>query len=703
MMCLKFQKNFKIKVFLLDDREFRLSYKGSQKCEKIILDVAKFIKLREFEYFSFRFYDSDNQFIWVDLQNSILSQFKSLVEDLSEITLYFHVKHYIPDPCKLNDELTRYLYYLQLRKDILSGKITLQFDHAVDLFSFFLQSELGDFNSIGDSYGYASEFEFMPNQSVELEKSAEAKHIKLKGMMQEEAEMSFLNKIKWVDSYGVDLYLVKGEDDADYELGINPTGICLYQNNVKLDSYFWPRIKNFNYKLNKFIITLIDKNNEEKTLSYILRTKSSCKNLYQTCEDHLKFFKIKTVYREPAKINTTNAMNKKSAKSNREVGTKSNFDRVPAKRNKRRLNDYSNIDDSQNKEENVENIISEDGNLIFLKKEENTNEVSEKENLTSPAVSTKSTRSRQVSKTRQESTSEGENAQRRTNGRNRSRNRRSGVISAEDTNQAHVQDSDSDHGLIIKRQVFKSESKLSGQGVHRSSSNRGSHRKKQRSHSRGSHKGSNHNLEWTQIVNHKYNGSSKSRKSLSSQKSGSNIVYKEKKSRYDPSETCHETTMDEMDPNEIERKRQVRRRKRSKSPGNVSKPPEEILQHINYNRVESSGMAPEQLKEIPFVKIETCAPPFRISPHHKQRRYSPHRRKSYDFPETKSNGTAQMKNLNDECDYVMINVATKQSAVSMGSAINSKLTQFSEPISNGLSADSGCEDMSSKLDLIKQI
>lgn len=28
-------------------------------------------------------------------------------------------------------------------------------------------------------------------------------------MTQEEAEMNFLNKIKWVDSYGVDLYLVK--------------------------------------------------------------------------------------------------------------------------------------------------------------------------------------------------------------------------------------------------------------------------------------------------------------------------------------------------------------------------------------------------------------------------------------------------------------------------------------------------------------
>ena len=72
--------------------------------------MAKYLKLREFEYFSFRFFDSDNHFVWVDLQNSIFSQFKNLVEDISEITLYFHVKHYITDPCKLNDELTRYIF-----------------------------------------------------------------------------------------------------------------------------------------------------------------------------------------------------------------------------------------------------------------------------------------------------------------------------------------------------------------------------------------------------------------------------------------------------------------------------------------------------------------------------------------------------------------------------------------------------------------
>jgi hypothetical protein len=93
-------------------------------------------------------------------------------------------------------------------------------------------------------------------------------------------------------------------------------------------------------------------------------------------------------------------------------------------------------------------------------------------------------------------------------------------------------------------------------------------------------------------------------------------------------DTCHETTMDELDMEDERQKRQVRRRRRSKSPSVTNKPPSEIRQHINYEMIQPIGLSTEQLKEIPFVKVETTAPLFRISPHQKQRKYSPHRRKS---------------------------------------------------------------------------
>lgn len=109
----------------------------------MLADVAKYINLAETEYFSFRYVNADLHSVWVDLNETFHSQFKSIWIEDNEIVVNFHVKYYVPDPCKLTYELTRYLFYLQLRKDILNERLTsIRFDVAVELFSFFLQSSI---------------------------------------------------------------------------------------------------------------------------------------------------------------------------------------------------------------------------------------------------------------------------------------------------------------------------------------------------------------------------------------------------------------------------------------------------------------------------------------------------------------------------------------------------------------------------------
>ena len=38
------------------------------------------------------------------------------------LALQFRVKFYVPDPSHLQEELTRYLFYLQIKRDIFSGR-----------------------------------------------------------------------------------------------------------------------------------------------------------------------------------------------------------------------------------------------------------------------------------------------------------------------------------------------------------------------------------------------------------------------------------------------------------------------------------------------------------------------------------------------------------------------------------------------------
>jgi len=55
---------------------------------------------------------------------------------------YFRVKFYVSDPSKLQEEYTRYHLYLQLRKDILHGKLLVSPSTACLLASYTVQCNL---------------------------------------------------------------------------------------------------------------------------------------------------------------------------------------------------------------------------------------------------------------------------------------------------------------------------------------------------------------------------------------------------------------------------------------------------------------------------------------------------------------------------------------------------------------------------------
>lgn len=61
-----------------------------------------------------------------------------------------------------------------------------------------------------------------------------------RGLQPSEAEMKFLERVKWLDMYGVHLNPVRGQDNMNYLFGLTPTGIVLYKaKNNKIGSFIW--------------------------------------------------------------------------------------------------------------------------------------------------------------------------------------------------------------------------------------------------------------------------------------------------------------------------------------------------------------------------------------------------------------------------------------------------------------------------------
>uniref|UniRef100_A0A7N6F5Z6 FERM domain-containing protein n=1 Tax=Anabas testudineus TaxID=64144 RepID=A0A7N6F5Z6_ANATE len=276
----------------------------SQKRAKgqILFDkICDHLNLLEKDYFGITYRDVDNQKNWLDPSKELKKQIRT-----GPWNFAFNVKFYPPDPSQLTEDITRYYLCLQLRDDVVSGRLPCSFATHTVLGSYTVQSELGDYDPEELGSDYISELRFAPNQTKELEEKVMELHKTYKGMTPAEAEIHFLENAKKLSMYGVDLHHAKDSEGVEIMLGVCASGLLIYRDRLRINRFAWPKILKISYKRNNFYIKIRPGEFEqfESTIGFKLPNHRAAKRLWKVCVEHHTFFRLVSPEVPPKKFLT---------------------------------------------------------------------------------------------------------------------------------------------------------------------------------------------------------------------------------------------------------------------------------------------------------------------------------------------------------------------------------------------------------------
>ncbi|XP_036303460.1 protein 4.1 isoform X9 [Pipistrellus kuhlii] len=282
-------RNMHCKVSLLDDTVYECVVEKHAKGQDLLKRVCEHLNLLEEDYFGLAIWDNETSKTWLDSAKEIKKQVRGIPWNF-----IFNVKFYPPDPAQLTEDITRYYLCLQLRQDIVAGRLPCSFATLALLGSYTIQSELGDYDPELHGPDYVSDFKLAPNQTKELEEKVMELHKSYRSMTPAQADLEFLENAKKLSMYGVDLHKAKDLEGVDIILGVCSSGLLVYKDKLRINRFPWPKVLKISYKRSSFFIKIRPGEQEqyESTIGFKLPSYRAAKKLWKVCVEHHTFFRL---------------------------------------------------------------------------------------------------------------------------------------------------------------------------------------------------------------------------------------------------------------------------------------------------------------------------------------------------------------------------------------------------------------------------
>nr|KAF6316443.1 protein tyrosine phosphatase non-receptor type 14 [Pipistrellus kuhlii] len=283
---------FVTRIRLLDSNVIECTLSVESTGQECLEAVAQRLELRETHYFGLWFLSKSQQARWVELEKPLK---KHLDKFANEPLLFFGVMFYVPNVSWLQQEATRYQYYLQVKKDVLEGRLRCTLEQVIRLAGLAVQADFGDYNQF-DSQDFLREYVLFPmdlalEEAVleELTQKVAQEHKGRSGILPAEAELLYINEVERLDGFGQEIFPVKDNHGNSVHLGIFFMGIFV-RNRIGRQAVIhrWNDMGNITHNKSTILVELI---NKEETVLFHTDDIENAKYISRLFATRHKFYK----------------------------------------------------------------------------------------------------------------------------------------------------------------------------------------------------------------------------------------------------------------------------------------------------------------------------------------------------------------------------------------------------------------------------
>lgn len=167
------------------------------------------------------------------------------------------MKFYTPEPSQLEEEYTRYLFCLQIKRDLATGVLQCNDNTAALMASYIVQASCGDYAPEDyPDHTYLSSYRFVPHQDSSFQKKIMDNHKKHFGQSPAEADLNLLETARRCELYGMKMHLAKDVEGVPLNLAVAHMGIAVFQALTRINTFSWAKIRKISFKRKRFLIKL---------------------------------------------------------------------------------------------------------------------------------------------------------------------------------------------------------------------------------------------------------------------------------------------------------------------------------------------------------------------------------------------------------------------------------------------------------------